>query len=553
MRREVHVSQFADLATDLTLSFDDGEIRLENQRMVLVHTQAFGSLRRELIDSLGIERGRTLLTRMGFTSGKSDARMAHELLPNSVDDDLLRVGPALHAFQGVGKVITTHLKIDVAAGIFDGDFIWPDSFEAAAHLATHGRHDTSVCWHALGYASGFASTIMGSFVLFREVECRGKGDPQCRVVGKILSHWHDDTSEDMRHFKSESLADQIVALQEEVALLRDSIGGPQSLEEMIGRSPAFLKVCDLVGKVADSPATVLLLGETGTGKERFARCLHDLSGRRNKPFVAVNCGAIPENLIESELFGVEEGAYTGATKSRPGRFERAHGGTLFLDEIGDLAPSAQVKLLRVLQQGEFERVGDTRLRMADVRIVAATNIELLEKVRDGGFRADLYYRLSSIPIRIPPLRERVEDIPLLAAHFLKRFATRDGRRNIALTRPALDAMQRHDWPGNIRELENTVERGVILASADGVISLPALFGPLADGPRRAAVLGGSLTYEELIQQLLEAKVSLPQLEDDLVTAAIAEAKGNISKVARRLGLSRRQVAYRAAKLDDAPE
>lgn len=552
MRREVHVSQFADLATDLTLSFDDGEIRLENQRMVLVHTQAFGSLRRELIDSLGIERGRTLLTRMGFTSGRSDAQMARALLPGSADDGLLRIGPALHAFQGVGRVITEHLAIDVAGGLFDGDFVWTQSFEAAAHLATHGRHDGPVCWHALGYAAGYASTVMGTFVLFREVECRGKGDPRCRVIGKVLAHWGDDTTEDLRHFKSESLADQIVALQEEVALLRDSLGGQHSLDEMIGRSPAFLRVCDLVGKVADSAATVLLLGETGTGKERFARCLHDLSGRRTKPFVAVNCGAIPETLIESELFGVEEGAYTGATKSRPGRFERAHGGTLFLDEIGDLAPAAQVKLLRVLQQGEFERVGDTRTRTADVRIVAATNIDLLEKVKDGTFRADLYYRLSGLPIRIPPLRERVEDIPLLAAHFLKRFAMRDGKRKVGFTRQALEAMQRHDWPGNIRELENTVERGVILAAADGVISLPALFGPLADGPRHAAPGAGS-SYDALIQQLLDAKVSLPQLQDDLVAAAIAEAKGNIAKVARRLGLSRRQVAYRAAKLDDATD
>ena len=249
----------------------------------------------------------------------------------------------------------------------------------------------------------------------------------------------------------------------------------------MGRSPAFLKATGLLRKAAATQVTVLLSGETGVGKERFARALHALSPRATKPFVAVNCAALPGNLVESELFGTEKGAYTGADTARAGRFERAHGGTLFLDELGELPLPAQAKLLRVLQDGQVERLGGTQPRQVDVRLVAATHVDLLDAVRAGRFRQDLYYRLNVYPIRIPPLRERLDDIEAFAQHLLQRFATQHDKHISGFTDHALLALRGYDWPGNVRELENLIERGVILADPGQPVDTPP---PLSRAPAR---------------------------------------------------------------------
>ena len=245
--------------------------------------------------------------------------------------------------------------------------------------------------------------------------------------------------------------------------------------------------------------TVLFLGETGVGKEIFARMLHRMGRRSEQPFVAVNCAALPENLIEAELFGVVKGAYTGATDSRPGRFERAHGGTLFLDEIGTLTLSAQAKLLRALQEGEIERVGDSQTRKVDVRLLAATNVDLKDAVARGTFREDLYFRLTTFPVRIPPLRERRDDIPLLMRHFLHRFSQRHGKTVGSFAPEAVEALLSYAFPGNIRELENMIERGVLLADAGEPIGISHLFtaqqGGCAAGHlrhRRRRAVGGTI-------------------------------------------------------------
>ena len=235
-------------------------------------------------------------------------------------------------------------------------------------------------------------------------------------------------------------------------------------------------------KGAGTQVTVLLTGETGVGKERFARALHAMSTRAAKPFVAVNCAALPGELIESELFGAEKGAFTGAGAARQGRFERADGGTLMLDELGELPLPAQAKLLRVLQQGEIERLGGTQVRKVDVRAIVATNVDLKAAVAAGRFRADLMYRLNVYPIRIPPLRERVDDIEPLAAHLLQRFSALHGKSVAGFTDRALDAMRSYAWPGNVRELENLIERGVILASAREPVDVHELFPMLDHAP-----------------------------------------------------------------------
>jgi transcriptional regulator with PAS, ATPase and Fis domain len=303
--------------------------------------------------------------------------------------------------------------------------------------------------------------------------------------------------------------------------------------------------------------TVLLTGETGVGKERFARALHAMSPRADKPFVAINCAALPNDLIESELFGAEKGAYTGAGTARPGRFERADGGTLFLDELGELPPAAQAKLLRVLQTGEVERLGATATRKVDVRVVAATNVDLDAAVEAGRFRRDLMYRLNVFPIAIPPLRERFEDIEPLANHMLRQFMVLHNKRVAGITDRALDAMRSYPWPGNIRELENLIERGLIIASPGQMVDVDDLFA-VAPTPSASVTLSASGELKQatasdidtLFDELQKRGLSLDALEDALIQQAVDRAGGNLSAAARSLGLTRPQLSYRLQKMSE---
>ncbi|HXY42316.1 MAG TPA: sigma-54 dependent transcriptional regulator, partial [Vicinamibacteria bacterium] len=269
-------------------------------------------------------------------------------------------------------------------------------------------------------------------------------------------------------------------LMEEARSLRERLEHKYRLDNLVGESPEMLSVFKTIRQVAPSSASVLLLGESGTGKELFAQALHQNSPRRNRPFVKVACAALPETLLESELFGHEKGSFTGAVYTRAGRFEAADGGTLFLDEIGDISPTVQVKLLRFLEEREFERVGGNKTFKVDVRIVAATHRDLKKKLDDGSFREDLYYRLNVIEIHIPPLRERPGDIPLLAHHFLRKYADANGKELKGISDEVLGLLLSHPWPGNVREMENAIERAVVLS--DGPQLTPSHFPTL----RRAA-------------------------------------------------------------------
>jgi len=302
--------------------------------------------------------------------------------------------------------------------------------------------------------------------------------------------------------------------------------------------------------VAQTQATVLLTGETGVGKERFARALHELSNRADRPFVAVNCAALPAELIEAELFGVEKGAYTGAHAARAGRFERADGGTLLLDEVGEMPMAAQTKLLRVLQEGEIERVGSETTRKVNVRLVAATNVDLEQAVLAGRFRRDLLYRLNVYPICIPPLRERIADIDPLAQGMLTRFCALHSKRVLGFEERALQALQQHDWPGNVRELENLVERGVILASQGSMIEVEHLFPNQPEAAQTSVDAHGQLARlpsaqdDDLSARILNSGSSLEEIEARVLDLAVARARGNLSEAARLLGLTRPQLAYR---------
>ncbi|AGW89989.1 phenol degradation transcriptional regulator PoxR [Cupriavidus sp. DF5525] len=543
----------ADLARRLRFAMEEGAIWLDEQRMILIHTATLGALRKELVDTMGMERARGLFMRMGFHSGMRDAEIARKLRGGHSDFGQLEIGPCLHTIEGVVRVTPVKVDIDIARGIYDGEFLWEDSFEGDVHRQLFGIVDEPACWMQIGYATGYTSALMGRTILYREVECIACGHAHCRIVGKPVEAW-EDGQQVLAQYQPDPVIETILALQSEVEHLRALQGSPATPADLVGNSPGFRAAWGLLQRAAASNVTVLLLGETGVGKERFAQALHSVSGRADKPFVAVNCAAIPDELIESELFGVEKGAFTGANQSRPGRFERAHGGTLFLDELGELSASAQSKLLRVLQEGEVERVGGTGSRKVDVRLVAATNVDLAEAVKAGTFRKDLYYRLNVYPVTIPPLRERLDDIRALAERFVARYSARHGKRIVGITDRALAELRHYDWPGNVRELENVIERGVILASQGGQICAEHLFlpgtatPPVDTAPRLGA--GGTLpelreaAVHALLDQMSEQQLALGDVETVLMEAAMQRANGNMSQAARLLGITRPQLAYR---------
>jgi DNA-binding NtrC family response regulator len=338
-------------------------------------------------------------------------------------------------------------------------------------------------------------------------------------------------------------AGQSAALLQEVTSLRQEVGQRYSFDNIIGRSPSMQAVLDTVTRVAPLRTTVLLTGESGTGKEVIAKAVHYNSPRASGPLVAINCAAIPENLLESELFGHERGAFTDAHARKLGHFESAHRGTIFLDEIGEMNPGTQAKLLRVLEQGTFTRVGGSQPVTVDVRVIAATNRDLDKSMQDGSFRPDLYFRLNVVAIHLPPLRERREDLPLLIRHFITLKSALVGSAEKLFDRDALDCLLRYPWPGNVRELENVVERALALSQNGtlGVEDLPAHIGNGRDAlPLRAIANGDGRTPS------LSAAVE--QLEHMLILDALAQADHNQTRAAELLGTTRRILKYKMDKL-----
>ncbi|RDS88953.1 sigma-54-dependent Fis family transcriptional regulator [Pseudomonas fluorescens] len=543
----------AELTDCLFFSPEDGRIWLNDQRMVLLHGSSFGALRAEVIERLGLEQARGLFTRTGYVSGARDARLIRERWPQADAAAVFRAGTHLHTLEGMTKVEPLHFKFDADSGFYEGEFLWHHSCEANEHVGAYGIGQDPVCWTETGYAIGFVSGLFGQMVIFREVECRGMGHRCCRVIGKTAEQW-GDVEQDLRYLNvSQAVAGPVAPTP--ASPLRSN-GGVTQPQPLVGASAAFNAAMQALQRVALTPATVLISGESGVGKEMFARQLHQLSRRQDSPFVALNCAAIPDNLIEAELFGVERGAYTGATHSRPGRFERAQGGTLFLDEITSLSLAGQSKLLRALQEREIERVGGGRGIKVDVRVVAATNIDLRKAVADGSFREDLFYRLNVYPIALPPLRERRDDIPLLINAFLTRFCQEYARTPAGLTMRALKVLLRYDFAGNVRELQNLIERGLIASDEGQPIDLVHLFRnePMPTDPYGLDDHGSlsnsapppCLALFDTLGQL-EPGFSIEGLESRLLNEALQRNAGNLAAAARLVGLSRAQFAYRLKK------
>ena len=512
-----------------------GPLRFAGERALLLDAVALGLLRKLLIDTLGAAGARGLLTRFGFAHGWRTAEALRTAFPWDDEDEWRRAGGRLHTLQGLVVAVAPEApdEADPAPGTRPlGDSVWLDSYEAEQHLVHLGRAEHPVCWTLTGFASGYLSHVWGREVFALETRCRGQGDPVCRVIARPREEWGEAIAGELPFYAEDCLAEtagrltgELRKVERKLRARRQELGARTARQldpaGMVVASESMRKVVELARRVGAVDSTALVTGESGVGKERVARLIHDASTRTGGPFVAVNCGAVPEGLLESELFGHARGAFTGAAQDRPGLFEAAQGGTLFLDEIGDVPPAMQVKLLRALQEREVRRVGENRDRKVDVRVVAATHRDLAAEVHAARFRQDLYYRLRVVEIRVPPLRERRDDILPLARTFLVDAGARLRRKVTGFTPAAAQQLVRYDWPGNVRELANAVERAVVLADAARIdvddlpeevgVALPAV--PAAGGVR-----------------------PLREVERDYIAAVLRANDGHRARTARQLGI-----------------
>ncbi|HLL54239.1 MAG TPA: sigma-54-dependent Fis family transcriptional regulator [Myxococcaceae bacterium] len=516
----------ADLDLRELLDFEPkgGVIRFAGQRAVILDTVALGLLRRELISTVGLTAARGVLTRFGYAHGWRTAETMKTCIPWDTDDDWRKAGGRLHRLSG--QVLFEPVKGEPGAPRPFADAIWHESYEAEQHLLHLGQAEEPVCWTLCGFASGYLSYATGRQIYCLEDRCRGKGDSVCSMVGRprdgfepSQAAWYETACmESTLAQVTDALKQAEQKLETRKRELRQA-RGEESFGSLVARSEGMRKVLELARRVARVDSTVLVTGESGTGKEVIARYIHGESARVARPFVAINCAAVPEGLLESELFGHARGAFTGASQDRPGLFEAAHGGTLFLDEVGEVPMPMQAKLLRVLQEREVRRVGENKSRSVDVRVVAATNRDLGAEVVAGRFRQDLYYRLRVIELKLPPLRERKDDILPLARNFLTDLAKRIGSKVSGFSPGAANQLLRYAWPGNVRELENAVERAVVLAS------------------------GSRITEEDLPEEVSAAVPvsyhpgdvrSLGEMERDYILAVLHATGGNKAKAAAQL-------------------
>jgi two-component system response regulator HydG len=546
-----------ELADWLVFAPASGRIWFDKQRTLLMHANTFGAMRQEIIQAVGLEQGRAILKRIGHAQGQRDAELvcgrwpAQHLLPH------WSAGPRLHTLEGFVKVTALGWKTDSEHG-FHSEYIWTDSVEADQHAAAFGPSAAPVCCTLVGYAEGYGSVIHGKPVVVEELECAAAGHQHCRAIVRYAEALPADDSGVRNRTNLDPWPHASAAAAQETATANG--------KSIIGVSAPLVGARHLLEQVAGTRASVLLRGESGVGKELFATTLHQLSDRRDKPFIAVNCAAMPEDLVEAELFGVERGAFTGATASRLGRFERADGGTLFLDEIGLMSMTAQAKLLRALQEQEIERVGGTRSIRVTVRIVAATNVDLWDKLQEHRFRRDLYYRLNVFPIDLPPLRSRRNDIPLLIDHFIAFYSDMHNKRIKRLTGAALETLLNYEYPGNIRELQNLIERGVICAAENELIDRAHIFRQGETLARQTFVLDerGRLLSPEASQGGQKATHglypgagsempslgpggSLEEMERTLCRTTLEKCAGNVALAARQLGMTRPTLEYRLRK------
>jgi DNA-binding NtrC family response regulator len=521
-----------DLNIRELVEFDsNGEIRFAGQHALIVDTVALGTLRKELIDNFGFTITRAILSRFGFVQGWRMAEAMRAQINWENDSDWIRSCGRIHVLEGMYSLAPN----DPGPLSHEGSTLLA-SYEADQHLAHLGRSDHSVCWTVCGLMSGYLSRAVGKKIYILEERCIGRGDSACHLFGRTREEWGDDRADELRFFHSEHLSDlldmslhsitttlkkveqKLLNKKRVLSRVAQDVEAPFGL---VSQSNPMRRLVDLARRIASVDSTVLITGETGTGKERIARFVHDESGRCKGPFIAVNCGAIAETLLESELFGHVHGSFTGATNDRIGLFEAATGGTLLLDEIGEISPGMQVKLLRALQEREVRRVGENTSRPFDVRIIAATNSELIEEIKAARFRKDLYYRLNIIELHVPALRDRREDILPLARMLLAEAADRLKREVVGLSPRAADQLVRYDWPGNVRELENAMERAVAVTR-----SARTELDDLPEEVRQAVPVPSQLGPVK----------PLDDVERDYILAVLEHNEGNQTRTAEQLGI-----------------
>ena len=538
-----------DLKLSELIDFEEGRLNLHGRRLVLHDLHALAQLRKDLFDMVGMEAARSILTRFGYFWGQADAAAMKRIFEWESVSDLVTAGPRMHTLQGAVKASVRSLEIDETSGRFFMELIWHGSGEAEEHVIEMGKAAAPVCWMMVGYASGFSSFCMNREVYFVEGKCAGKGDPLCTAVGKDRESWGVELKPFLSFFQAEDVRGKVLNLSRklreqtrELAKQRQRLrllGGAQAIGFVEVHSASFRRVIELAARVAPYDTSVLITGESGTGKEVLARYIHTNSHRAKGAFVGVNCAALPETLLESELFGHKAGAFTGAIKDRVGLFEEAQKGTIFLDEIGDISPAMQMKLLRVLQEREIRRVGESVTHKVDVRVIAATNQNLAEAIREGRFREDLYYRLRVIEIEVPPLRARKEDILHLARHFSLQFAHKLKIQNLRLDSTCVDYLQAYSWPGNVRELENAIERAAVL-STDGLIRPEHLPSNVV----HAAPGRGELTSP------LSRKLS--DIETEHIRTIMRLVGDNKTRAARALGISAATLWRKLKRMNGEP-
>lgn len=523
-----------DLKLEEIVEFAEGSISLQGRRLLLHSLDAIAQFRKDLREMGGREMARSMFTRLGYFSGQADAAAMQRIFEWDNVNEWILAGARMQSLAGTARTVVRSLDVDVEQGRFEMEIVWHNSGEAEEYLIAFGQADVPICRMLTGYASGYCSYCLGRNVYFIEQSCKGKGDLVCSAIGKDAVSWGDEIKPYLPLFQADDIQGKVQRLtrelrekQREIRKQRKRLG---LLEERMAkpffvevRSKAFRRVVELASRVAPFDTSVLIIGETGTGKGVLARYIHERSRRAGGPFIGVNCGALPETLLESELFGHKAGSFTGAIRDRTGLFEEANKGTIFLDEIGDISPALQTKLLRVLQEREIMRVGESRARKVDVRILAATNRNLEEAIAEGHFREDLYYRLRVIEIPLPPLRQRTEDILPLARDFVKQFSKKLDLPNLRIDATCHNYLHSYSWPGNVRELENAIERAAIL-SGDGTI-LPECLPPniIRQEPPKAT---GSRAVNR----------SLEDVEKEHILAVLELAGGNKSRAAEILGI-----------------
>jgi len=532
-----------DLKLEEIVRFSKGLVSLHGRRLIIHDMYAIAQLRRELVEMVGSEQARRIFTRFGYFWGQTDAAAMKRIFQWDSITEWLKAGPELHMLQGVTKVDLKRFELDEVAEHLLIEVLWHNSVEAEEHLAELGKAKEPSCWIMVGYASGYASFCLDKSVYFIEQKCKVKGDNFCSAIGKDIDSWGSEIQPYLPYFHADDIQGKIRVLTKQIRdqerklarqqkKLEQALHGP-SISSVEVRSRRFQQVLDLANKVAKFDTSLLITGPTGVGKEVLARHIHALSPRTKGPFVAVNCTALTETLLESELFGHKAGSFTGAAKDKHGLFEEAKAGTIFLDEIGDITPAMQLKLLRVLQEGEIKRVGETRPRKLDVRVIAATNRDLDQMVSQKAFREDLYYRLQVVRIEVPPLCERQEDILPLARHFVTKCSDKLGLPNLQLGATCINFLIDYSWPGNIRELENAIEHAAVLCT-DQMI-MPEYFPTtITKGSPQSKAIEGP--YH-----------SLEEVEREHIKQVLDVTNGNRAETAKILGIGSATL-YRKLKL-----